>query len=78
MPRRNKPTLGQQIKAARIAAQLTQTELGEQIGVTQTFIARIEGDKTRPNLRHLTAIAKATGCRFVVSDSGTRIFSKCY
>ena len=67
MARRKKPpTLGQQIKAARIDAGLTQTELGEELALSQPFIAKIEGGQSRPNIHHLLAISAATGCRFVI------------
>ncbi|MGQ0823730.1 MAG: helix-turn-helix domain-containing protein [Actinomycetota bacterium] len=50
----------------RIEAGLTQAELAERIGTTQSAIARMEGGGTRPNLETLEKLARAVGAELVV------------
>jgi transcriptional regulator with XRE-family HTH domain len=45
---------------------LTQAELAERMGTTQSAIARIEGGGTRPTLDTLEKLATAVGADFVV------------
>ncbi|MDO4439182.1 MAG: helix-turn-helix transcriptional regulator [Eubacteriales bacterium] len=51
--------LGENIKLARKAAGLTQTELGEKIGVSQREISRWEINKIVPNVLIFAEICKA-------------------
>lgn len=50
----------------RTEAGLTQAELAERIGTTQSAIARMEGGGTRPTLDTLEKIASAVGADLVV------------
>ena len=50
---------GARIKAAREAANLTQEQLGEKIGVTGVTIMRYEKNQREPRLKQLIAIANA-------------------
>ena len=51
---------GTRIKAAREAAQLTQEQLGEKVGVTGVTIMRYEKNQREPRLKKLFEIAAAT------------------
>lgn len=46
---------------ARTDAKLTQAQLAERIGTTQSAIARLEGGKISPSIATLRRYAKATG-----------------
>lgn len=52
---------------ARMEAGLTQTEVAERIGTTQSAIARLEGGGISPSLATLRRYAEATGTRLQVS-----------
>ena len=52
---------------ARADADLTQEEIAERMGTTQSAIARLEGGKSRPSTTTLAKFAKATGTRLRVS-----------
>ena len=52
---------------ARAEAGLTQEELAQRMGTTQSAIARLEGGKSRPSTTTLAKLAKATGTRLRVS-----------
>ena len=56
-----KTQIAYSVKAARTRAGLTQEELAEKIGTTQSVIARLEGgnDKRTPSLDLLARIASA-------------------
>ena len=43
--------------------QMTQSALGEQVGVTQQMIARIIAETKQPSLALAKAIAKTLGCK---------------
>jgi transcriptional regulator with XRE-family HTH domain len=51
---------------ARLAAGLSQRELAERIGTTQSAIARLEGGSQWPKLDTLYHIATALGVRFTI------------
>jgi Zn-dependent peptidase ImmA (M78 family)/DNA-binding XRE family transcriptional regulator len=53
--------IGSRIKLAREIAGLTQTELAERIGTTQSGIASMEANLYRPSREYLHVLAKATG-----------------
>lgn len=53
--------------AARSHAGLTQVELAERMGTTQSAIARLESGRVRPSTSTLEKVAKATGTRLKVS-----------
>jgi transcriptional regulator with XRE-family HTH domain len=50
----------------RVEAGLTQAELAERMGTTQSAIARMEGGGTRPTLETLEKLAVAIGGELVV------------
>jgi ribosome-binding protein aMBF1 (putative translation factor) len=51
---------------ARNRAGLTQAELARKMGTTQPVVARIEGGRTRPSMRTLERLARATGSRLLI------------
>ena len=51
---------------ARTAAKLTQEELANRLGTTQTAIARLEGGGVSPSAATLRRYAEATGTRLTV------------
>jgi ribosome-binding protein aMBF1 (putative translation factor) len=51
---------------ARSRAGLTQQELAKKMGTTQPVVARLESGRTRPSMRTLERLAKATGSRLVI------------
>jgi transcriptional regulator with XRE-family HTH domain len=54
--------LGKMLKQRREEKHLTQAQLAHQVGVSQTYIAKLEsGDKKNPTLDLLKNIAKALG-----------------
>jgi len=52
---------------ARSRAGLTQQELARKMGTTQPVVARLESGGTRPSMRTLERLAKATGSRLLIS-----------
>lgn len=52
--------------AARARAGLTQQEVAERMGTTQSTVARLESGKRPPSLRTVQRYAQAVGCRAVV------------
>ena len=55
--------LAEAMVRARTAASLTQSQLAERIGTTQSAIARLEGGRLSPSVRTLRRYAEATGMR---------------
>jgi len=51
---------------ARNRAGLTQEELARKMGTTQPVVARLESGRTRPSMRTLERLAKATGSRLLI------------
>lgn len=51
---------------ARARAGLTQAELAERMGTTQSAIARMEGGRVNPSIAMLRRYAEATGTRLHV------------
>lgn len=49
--------------SARVEAGLTQAQVAERMGTTQSVIARLEGGRTLPSLKTLYRYADATGTR---------------
>ena len=58
-------SIGEQIKAAREQAGITQAELGQKVGVSGVAIMRYERGKRQPRLEQLQAIAAALGVQVV-------------
>lgn len=52
---------------ARTRAKLTQSELADKMGTSQSTIARLESGKAAPSLSTLRKIAKATGSRLEIA-----------
>lgn len=52
---------------ARNRAGLTQQELARKMGTTQPVVARLESGRTRPSMRTLERLAKATESRLLIS-----------
>lgn len=50
---------GKKIRFYRKRLKLTQEELGDKLGVTKSFISKIESESTAPNLEMLNSIAEA-------------------
>jgi len=59
--------LASAVIAARNRAGLTQQELARKMGTTQPVVARLESGRTRPSMRTLERLAKATGSRLLIS-----------
>jgi transcriptional regulator with XRE-family HTH domain len=51
---------------ARSRAGLTQQEMARRMGTTQPVVARLESGRTRPSMRTLERVAKATGSRVLI------------
>jgi transcriptional regulator with XRE-family HTH domain len=65
--RREARELSHSLLAARARSGLTQAEIAERMGTTQSAVARLEGGKAKPSLRTLEKFAAATGSRLVVT-----------
>jgi len=58
--------LAREFIAARVCAGLTQEQLAQRMGTTQSTIARLEGGRRMPGVKMLEQLAKATGTRLIV------------
>lgn len=58
--------LAHELIAARVRAGLSQAELADRMGTTQSVVARIESGRHWPSLKTLRRYAKATGSRPVI------------
>lgn len=58
--------LARELITARVRAGLTQAELAERMGTTQSAVARIESGRRLPSMKTLLRYAKATGSRPLV------------
>ena len=58
--------MARELIAARARAGLTQSDVAERMGTTQSVIARLEGGKRAPSLRTVQRYAQALGARAVV------------
>ena len=59
-------SLARELIEARTRAGLSQAELAQRMGTTQSAIARLESGKAPPSMRTIARIAAATGSRAVV------------
>lgn len=59
--------LAAQVIEARARAGLTQAELAERMGTSQSAIARLESGAARPSVATLEKLAKATGSRLRIA-----------
>ncbi len=58
--------LARELIAARVRAGLTQAQLAERMGTTQSAVARMEGGRRLPSMKTLLRYAAATGSRPLV------------
>jgi ribosome-binding protein aMBF1 (putative translation factor) len=59
--------VGKMIRQLREAQQLSQRELAERMGTTQSVVGRLEAGGSRPTLATLERVAQALGLRVEVS-----------
>jgi transcriptional regulator with XRE-family HTH domain len=57
-------SVGEKIRVARGAANLTQEQLAQRIGVTRGAVAQWESNTTRPRMESVIKLAAATGSSF--------------
>lgn len=58
--------VARELIAARARAGMTQSDVAERMGTTQSVIARLEAGKRAPSLRSVQRFAEAVGARAVV------------
>jgi predicted transcriptional regulator len=58
--------IARELIAARSRAGLTQDEVAQRMGTTQSVVARLESGKCAPSMRSVQRYAKAVGARAVV------------
>ncbi len=58
--------LARELIAARVRAGLTQAQLAERMGTTQSVVARLESGARLPSVKTLLRFAKATGARPII------------
>lgn len=58
--------MARELIAARSRAGLTQGEVAQRMGTTQSVIARLEGGRRMPSIRTVQRYAQAVGARAVV------------
>ena len=59
--------LARAVIRARMFADITQEQLAQRMGTTQSVIARLEGGRARPSTQTLQRLAAATGTRLKIS-----------
>lgn len=59
--------LASQVIEARARAGLTQAQLAERMGTSQSAVARLESGKSRPSVATLEKLAAATGSRLRIA-----------
>lgn len=64
--------MARELIAARSRAGLTQGEVAERMGTTQSVVARLEAGQSLPSLRTVQRYAHAIGARAVVRIEQTR------
>ncbi len=60
-------SLASMLIAARTRAKLTQAEVAEKMGTSQSTVARLESGAAKPSLATLQRYAKATGARLKIT-----------
>ena len=58
--------MARELIAARSRAGMTQSDVAQRMGTTQSVIARLEGGKSIPSMRTVQRYAQAVGARAVV------------
>lgn len=61
----------EQLKQARISANMTQVQLAQAIGTYQANIAEIESGRKSPNLKTVQKIVDATGISITINPNRT-------
>ncbi|WP_333502261.1 helix-turn-helix transcriptional regulator [Weissella confusa] len=61
MSRGKAATVPYKIKSSRVRQNMTQTELGGKVGLTQAQVTKIENGQTKLNVEMLSAIVEALG-----------------
>ncbi len=69
-------SLASMLIAARTRANLTQAELAEKMGTSQSTVARLESGVAKPSLSTLQRYAKATGARLKITLEPRKARSK--
>lgn len=64
--------IARELIAARTRAGLSQAEVAERMGTSQSTVARLESGRSLPSLRTLERYASATGSRTVVKLEAAR------
>ena len=64
--------LARQLIEARIKSGLSQEELAEKMGTSQSSIARLESGTSMPSMRTLNKFAKATNCQLQIQFKPVR------
>ena len=59
--------LARSLIEARVAAGLTQAQLAERMGTTQSVVARLESGRAHPSTRTLQKVARSTGTMLRIS-----------
>ena len=65
--------MARELIAARSRAGLTQGQVAERMGTTQSVIARLESGRRAPSLRTVQRYAHALGCRAMVRIEATAL-----
>jgi transcriptional regulator with XRE-family HTH domain len=55
------PTIAKRLRAARLAAGLSQQQVADELGTVQSYVSRLECGRHVPALRTLVAAAHACG-----------------
>jgi DNA-binding XRE family transcriptional regulator len=58
--------VARELISARARVGLTQADVAERMGTTQSVVARIESGRRQPSMRTVQRYAQAIGCRAVV------------
>lgn len=56
-----KPTIGQVMRAARVACGKSQAEIAKELGKTQPTVSEWESDSTLPDTRDVRSVAESYG-----------------
>lgn len=59
--------------AARLRSGLTQVQIAERLGTTQSAVARLESGQTTPTVDTLCKLASVLGIRFEITASGLHV-----
>lgn len=62
--------IGEQIQQLRLQQGLSQQALSHKVGVSLGMVYRWESGQAMPGYDNLVALARAFGCRILISDQG--------